>query len=147
MVATLQCLLECHTLPRGGPALAGCQRLGIQEGNEVVQDIPFAGETEIHFHFSFQAAVDAASGKVTSKGKVVQGPRSDPFIYICWGDRSEGKWVQYGRTKILLSGIPREHIQRALQEGSLLRARIRLTDPKGNPALATLKPDTIEWME
>ena len=147
MTATLHCLFECHTLPRGGSPSPGYQRLGIQEGNEVVQDIPFAGEAEIHFHFSFQVAVDAASGKVTFKGKMVQGPRSDPFIYICWGDRLEGKWVQYGRTKILLSGIPREHIQRTLQEGSLLRARIRLTDPKGKPALATLKPDFIEWME
>ena len=147
MTATLQGLLVCHTLPEAGVPKAESQRLGIQEGKEVLQDVPFAGQAEIHFPFSLQVDVEAASGNVTYKGKVVQGPRSDPFIYLCWGDRSDGRWVPYGRTKIKLSGIPQAHIQRALQAGKLLQVRIRLTDPKGNPALATLKQDYIAWLE
>jgi len=147
MAVTLQGQLECHTLPHVVSSLAVYQRLGIQEGKEVAQDMPFYGQAEIHFHFTLQVEVDAVSGKVIFKGKVVQGPRSNPFIYLCWGDRSEGNWVPYGRTKIPLNSILHEHIQRGQKEGTPMRARIRLTDPKGNPALATLKPDYIEWME
>ncbi|MBE0696631.1 MAG: hypothetical protein IH586_06880 [Anaerolineaceae bacterium] len=143
----LQIQFECHRLPRSGAPQASCQRLGIQEGKEVVQDIPFEGQAEIRFQFSLQAEMEPVSGTVFFKGKYVQGPRSAPFIYLCWGDRIEGTWVPCGRTKIPLGAIPREQIQRALEDGSALRARISLTDRRGNPAFATLKADHVEWVD
>ena len=39
MAASLQVLFECHTLPRSGSPVPNCQRLGIQEGKEVVLDV------------------------------------------------------------------------------------------------------------
>ena len=101
----------------------------------------------ICFHFSFLVEMDPVGGKILFKGKFVQGPRSDPFVYLCWGDRLEGAWVQCGRAKIPLSAIPRGQIQQTLHDGGALHARIGMTDSRGNPAFATLKANQVEWIE
>jgi hypothetical protein len=146
MADILEVQFVCHTLPRSGSPALACRRLGIQEGKEVVQDVPFEGQAGVHFAFSVQVVVDPASGAVVFKGKYVQGPRSDPFIYLCWGDRLEaGGWEAVGRSKIPLGAVPSAQIQQALQEGGALRARIGLSDWRGNPAFATLKADHVEW--
>ena len=147
MTATLQVVFDCHTLPKPGVPMPICQRLGIQEGKEVVQDVPYEAQTEIRLQIPIQVEVDPANGTKFFKGKYVQGPRTAPFIYLCWGDRSDGAWDQWGRAKIPLGAIPGQQIQQALQDGSLLRARIGLTDSRGNPACATLKADHVAWME
>lgn len=147
MATTLQVLFECHTFPHPGSPRPICQRLGIQEGKEVTQDIPFEGQVEVSFHFTLQVEVEPISGMTIYRGKYVQGPRYNPFIYLCWGNRSEGNWEQYGRAKIPLSVIPRQQIQQKLQDGSLLSARIRMTGSNGNPALATLNSNHVEWIE
>ncbi len=147
MAATLQVLFECHTLPHSGSPLPICQRLGIQEGKAVIRDIPFEGQAEIRFQFSLQAEMEPVSETVIFKGKFVQGPRTASFIYLCWGDRSAGAWVGYGRAKIPLGAIPRLQIQRALQDGRALRARIGMCDSRGNPACGTLKENQVEWIE
>ena len=147
MVKTLQVIFVCHTLPHSGSTLPTCKRLGIQEGKEVVQDVPIEDQDEIQFQFSLQAEAAPEGEMVIFKGKVVQGPRSAPFIYLCWGDRSEGAWVQCGRAKIPLGAIPSRQIQKALDNGSALRARIGMTDSRGNPAFATLKADHVAWIE
>ncbi len=147
MAATLQVQFECHTLPHSASSLPHCQRLGIQEGKVVILDIPVEGQAEIRFQFSLQAEVEPVSGKIIFKGKYVQGPRSDPFIYLCWGDRPEGIWAPCGRSKIPLGAIPSQQIQRALRDGGALRARISMTDSRGKPAFATLKANHVEWMD
>jgi hypothetical protein len=124
-----------------------CQRLGIQEGKEVIQDRVYGGQARIHFQFPIQIEMEPAGGMVIFKGKYVQGPRSDPFIYLCWGSRSEGTWVSCGRSKIPLNAIPRAQIQRALNDGGVLRARVSLTNHLGNPKFATLKAENVEWIE
>lgn len=147
MATMLQVRFECHTLPAPGALAPTCQRLGIQEGKAVIQDIALAGQDEIHFQFPLQLEVEPVSGMVIFRGKYVQGPRADPFVYLCWGDRAEGTWMQCGRSKIPLGAIPRALIDRALRDGAVLQARIRLTNRQGNPAFATLKADQVTWME
>jgi hypothetical protein len=146
MAAALKVVFECHTLPQSGSPSPTCQRLGIQQGNDVVEDIPFAGRAEIHFRFTLQVEEEPDTAKVNFKGKLVQGPRSDRFVYLCWGDRPGGTWEPCGRAKIPLGAIPRQQLQRALTDGKPLRARIRLTGSRGNPAFATLKEDLVEWV-
>jgi hypothetical protein len=145
MTNTLQVVFECHSLPLIGAALPGCRRLGIQEAKIVVQDVPFEGKELIHFFFALQ--VEFNSAKPIFRGKYVQGPRSDPFIYLCWGEREGEAWAQTGRAKILLATIPGTLMERALREGSPLKARIRMVDARGNPAMATLKAGLVEWIE
>jgi hypothetical protein len=147
MLTTLQAVFVCHSLPNSPSHLPTCQRLGIQEGKEVVQDVPFDDRSEIHLQFSFQVEVEPSSGTFIFKGKYVQGPRSAPFIYLCWGERPEGAWVQCGRAKIPLGAIPKKQIQRMLENGGVLRARIAMSDSRGNPAFATLKENHVEWIE
>lgn len=143
----IQCLFECHNLPETGAPSADCRRLGIQEGKDVVEDVPYAGQAEIHFAFTLRVETEPGSGPVVFKGKYVQGPRSEPFVYLCWGDRPDGEWVGCGRSKIPLGAIPTGQIERALQGGGPLRARISLTGRGGGPAFATLKADHVAWME
>jgi hypothetical protein len=90
--------------------------------------------------------VEIDAGKPVIKGKFVQGPRSDPFVYLAWGDWEGAAWTQVGRAKIPLGAIPPGLLERALREGSPLCARIRMVDGRGRPALATLKPGQVEWL-
>ena len=147
MPATLQVVFECYCLPHPVSHLPTCQRLGIQEEKEVVQDVPFEGKSEIQFHFSIQAEAVPSGGAFFFKGKYAQGPKSARFIYLCWGERTDGAWAPCGRAKIPLGAIPHQQIQQALEHGGVLRARIVMTDSRGNPAFATLKGNHVEWIE
>jgi hypothetical protein len=144
---TLQVLFECHSLPAAGAPQPVCQRLGIQAGKEVLQDIPYGDQSVIQFQFTLQAILAPDGGQVIFKGRYVQGPRAEPFIYLCWGDRADGNWVQYGRSKIPLRAIPHQLLQQGWASGKALHARIRLSDSRGMPALATLKENLVEWLE
>ncbi len=64
MIATLQVQFECHTLPSSASLPPLCHRLGIQEGKEVIEDIPFEGQAEIRFQFTLQANLEPVSGTV-----------------------------------------------------------------------------------
>ena len=145
MANPLQVIFECSSLPLTGIAQPNCRRLGIQEAKTVTQDVPFEGQELIRF--SFPLLVDMGSSQPVFKGKFVQGPRSDPFIYLSWGDREGEAWVQVGRAKILLGTIPPGQLERALRESGALMARIQMVDIHGKPAMGTLKPRQVAWIE
>jgi len=147
MFTTLQVVLECHSLPSPGPLLASIRRLGIQEGREVIEDVPFEAQAEIRFQFPLQAELDPPGEKAVFKGKFVQGPRTEQFVYLCWGDRQEGAWTMLGRAKIPLDAVPLQQVRRAMEAGGRLRARIRMSDARGKPSVAMLKTGQVEWVD
>ncbi len=146
MVDTLLVDFECVSLPEPDSFATGCRRLGIQDGKVVTQDVLIEGQATIHFQFTIQVAIDPANDTPNFKGSYIQGPRAAHFIYLCWGDRHEGGWVMHSRAKIPLAGLPVEKIQQAVRAGTPLRARIRMSDSRGKPAVATLKPGQVEWL-
>ena len=50
----------------------------------------------------------------------------------------------FRRAKLMLDGVPAEVLAEAAQEG-LIVGRLGLTDPKGQPLCAAVRPPVIEW--
>jgi hypothetical protein len=50
----------------------------------------------------------------------------------------------FRRAKIMFDGIPAD-VMAAAQESGVLVGRLGLTDPKGNPTCAAVRPPLIEW--
>jgi hypothetical protein len=79
------------------------------------------------------------------RGPYISGPPGGRFIYLSWGVVGEpGRFEMFRRAKIMLDGIPPE-VMVAAQTSGVLVGRLGLTDPKGNPTCAAVRPPLIEW--
>jgi hypothetical protein len=136
--------IECCDFPCATLSPYAHLRLGTQERDDVVQDVSCA-EGLAYFRFTLEAVFDPAGGSVVWRGAYAHGPRTDRFIYLCWGAWGEGGWQHFRRAKIPLIGLDPALVQRAVRENRPLRARIRMTDAKGEPVAATLKADQVAW--
>lgn len=87
----------------------------------------------------------APDGLADLKGPYIQGPPGGRFIYLNWGtvDRP-GEFAMFRRAKLLLNEVPPEVLSRAADLGVLI-GRLGLTDAKGNPTCASVRPPLIEW--
>jgi hypothetical protein len=79
------------------------------------------------------------------KGTYIQGPPGGRFIYLSWGTvDGAGCFELFRRAKLWLEAIPAEVIEAALGAGALV-GRLGLTDAKGHPLCAAVRPPVIEW--
>jgi hypothetical protein len=82
---------------------------------------------------------------VDLKGPYIQGPRGGRFIYLSWGTVDDpGTFEMFRRAKVWLEAVPLPVVERAV-DGGLLVGRLGLTDPKGHPLCASVRPPAIEW--
>jgi hypothetical protein len=89
-------------------------------------------------------AVDGPAG-VDLKGPFVQGRPGERFIYLSWGVVDEsGGFALFRRAKVMLDAVPSDVLRRAVASGVLV-GRLGLTDEKGNPTCAAVRPPLIEW--
>jgi len=90
------------------------------------------------------SAVPSPSG-VDLKGPYIQGPPGGRFIYLSWGTVDDVKsFTLFRRAKLWFDAIPPTVIESALDLG-LLVGRLGLTDRKGKPLCAAVRPPVIEW--
>jgi len=79
------------------------------------------------------------------KGPYIQGPPGGRFIYLSWGTVNSGNTFKlFRRAKVWLDAIPPDVLERAADAGVLV-GRLGLTDAKGNPTCAAVRPPAIEW--
>ena len=79
------------------------------------------------------------------KDLYIQGRPGARFIYLSWGsvnDANEFRLLR--RAKLCLDGVPAEVLTRAVAQ-ELLVGRLGLTDHKGNPLCAAVRPPLITW--
>jgi hypothetical protein len=82
---------------------------------------------------------------VDLKGPYVQGPPGGRFIYLSWGAVDGAhNFTLFRRAKLWLDAIPSGVMENAMELG-LLVGRLGLTDHKGNPLCAAVRPPVIEW--
>ena len=118
-------------------------RLGIQRNREVLNDIP--GDSAEAVFTALLRVVRPADGGLDFRGPYVFGTRGDRFLYLCWGERRDGTWVGFRRAKIKLGHVPREVWDSAINEGRAVVGQLELTDARGGPKCASLKPDEVMW--
>ena len=82
---------------------------------------------------------------VDLKGPYIQGPPGGRFIYLSWGTVDDAQtFTLFRRAKLSLDAIPQTVIDSAQRLGMLV-GRLGLTDAKGNPLCAAVRPPVIEW--
>ncbi|MDQ6698177.1 MAG: DUF5990 family protein [Actinomycetota bacterium] len=89
-------------------------------------------------------AVDTPAG-IDLKGPHIQGPAHRRFVYLSWVTVDDAeRFTMFRRAKLWLDAVPPEVLDRAVDHG-LLVGRLGLTDPKGNPLCASVRPPVITW--
>jgi hypothetical protein len=84
-------------------------------------------------------------GDIDIKGPYIQGRPTERFIYLSWGEvDATGRFEMFRRAKLMLDAIPATTITAALTTGVLV-GRLGLTDTKGNPLCASVRPPAIAW--
>lgn len=79
-------------------------------------------------------------------GPSVGGDRTDRHIGLVWGDvPGDGTLDMFRGAKLRLVDVPPDLITDAMRPGHRLVARVRLTDDRGNPVCARLRPSHLTW--
>jgi hypothetical protein len=79
-------------------------------------------------------------------GPSVGGDRTDRHLGLVWGDvPGDGTLQLFRGAKLRLVDVPPDVITDAMRPGHRLVARVRLTDDKGNPVCARLRPSHLTW--
>ena len=79
-------------------------------------------------------------------GPSVRGDRSDRHLGLIWGDvPGDGTFRLFRGAKLRLVDVDQRIVEQAWQPGYALVARVKLTDARGNPVCARVRPPDIEW--
>jgi hypothetical protein len=78
-------------------------------------------------------------------GPYVQGGPGGRFVYLSWGTvDGAGTFSMFRRAKLCLDAVPSDVLNTAVK-GELLVGRLGLTDSRGQPLCASVRPPLIEW--
>ncbi|TMR06316.1 monooxygenase [Nonomuraea turkmeniaca] len=79
------------------------------------------------------------------RGPFVHGRPGGRFVYLSWGTVDEARvFSMFRRAKLWLDAIPAGVLE-AAGDGGVLVARLGLTDAKGQPLCASVRPPLVEW--
>jgi hypothetical protein len=89
--------------------------------------------------------LDCSVQGVDIRGPYIQGPPKGRFIYLNWGTVDDaGRFALFRRAKLMLEDVPADVRDAAVASG-LLVGSLGLTDGKGNPVCASVRPPQISW--
>jgi uncharacterized protein DUF5990 len=118
--------------------------VGVQVGKEpvglVAGDAPGA-------HWDVEVGTVAGADGVDLRGPAVHGKRGERFLYLTWGDvGADGSFAMFRRAKLMVNDIdPSLLADAAAADDGALRAEIVLTDERGGPRCARVRPPAIVW--
>ena len=100
---------------------------------------------EANFEFDVDVLPDDTGGW-DFRGPYVHGKRGERFLYLTWGDHPPGgAFTMFRRAKLHLSSLDSALIAAATAPAHRLVARLALTDARGGPRCASLRPPAISW--
>lgn len=125
----------------GEPGHSTNIHVGIQRGKEPIDFFP-GDAAEARWRFT--AAVRETKAGVELAGPYIQGRIGDRFVYLSWVEVADGFATMFRRAKLMLAPAA-PAIAAAVAEGKTLRGELGLTDAKGNPTCASVRPPAITW--
>jgi hypothetical protein len=97
-------------------------------------------------HWVIEVRTVIADGGVDLRGPAVFGKRGERFLYLTWGDVGTGdSFAMFRRAKLMIGDIEPELLAAAARDGGVLVASFSLTDERGCPRCARVKPPVISW--
>ncbi len=96
-------------------------------------------------HWTLDCTAAATPAGVDLKGPWLQGRPGARFVYLSWGVVDDaGAFAMFRRAKLMLDAVDPSTVAAAVR-GGRLTARLRLTDAKGHPLCAAVRPPAVEW--
>jgi uncharacterized protein DUF5990/uncharacterized protein DUF5655 len=96
--------------------------------------------------WEFAVTIRRGADGIDFGGPSVRGDRSDRHVGLVWGEvPGDGTFRLFRGVKLRLVDVDQTLVERAWQQGYALVARVRLTDARGNPICARVRPPDIEW--
>jgi hypothetical protein len=139
--------IEGHDLPGLSCAPADADatyqniHVGVQRRQEVV-DLVAGDAPDARWRLAVTTKIND-DGTVDFAGPYVHGRRGDRFLYLSWGGGPDGLEM-FRRAKLNFADCDRAVLAAALASGQLT-VRVHLTDPRGNPRCARVKPPDAIW--
>ncbi|MEW1908815.1 DUF5990 family protein [Kitasatospora sp. NPDC085895] len=82
---------------------------------------------------------------VDLRGPHLQGGPYARFVHLSWGTvDGAGGFTMFRRAKLMLDAVAPETVEAAVASG-LLVARLGLTDGRGQPLCAAVRPPAVTW--
>jgi hypothetical protein len=143
--------IEGHDLPgrdcAGAAGFPGYRNIhvGVQRRDRPDQwlDLQPSDAPRVSWEMDCTAAA-VTGGVLDARGPYVQGGPSRRFIYLSWGEIDGGGFVMFRRAKLWLDGVDEATARDAVAAGRLT-ARLGLTDAKGHPLCAAVRPPMVTW--
>ena len=107
--------------------------VGVQRGREVVDMVPADAAEAV-----FELDVDIRAGKLG--GPYIHGRQGERFIYLSWGELDGDDFRMFRRAKLHV-----DHLDPTEVDGRTVEGALTLTDHKGNPLCASVRPPRITW--
>jgi hypothetical protein len=140
----LRIRIEGTNLPGRTFCEHGNVHVGVQCRSDPV-DLTPGDAPEAIFEFDIDI-LPSEEGAWDFRGPHVHGKRAERFLYLTWGDLSPtGEFTMFRRAKLHLSSLDESLITAAAEPTHHLIARLGLTDGKGAPRCASLRPPAIDW--
>ena len=136
-------LIEGTNLPGTAFAEHRHVHVGVQCRSDAVDLVPGDAPAAA---FEFDVGVLLTPDGWDFRGPYVHGKRGERFIYLALGDRPPGgDFAMFRRAKLHLSCLGHDLVAQAVAPGHRLVARLSLTDARGGPRCASLRPPAIAW--
>ena len=85
-----------------------------------------------------------ADGVVDLRGPAVHGKKGERFLYLTWGEVGPGdSFAMFRRAKLMIGDIDPVMLAAAAADDGILVASLSLTDERGGPRCARVKPPAI----
>lgn len=137
-------MLNVRIIGEAMPGRVFCERanvhVGVQRGQEVVQIQPGDAPSA---RFSFGIVLRETDDGIDFRSPFVHGKPGERFFYLSWGDvTTDGTFEMFRRAKLMLSAIPPGLVT---AKTKTLEAYLGLTDAKGGPRCAAVRPPSVSW--
>jgi Family of unknown function (DUF5990) len=133
--------IVCTNLPAEG---ANSLHLGIQH-DKAITEMASVASKKIVFRPVLRAQRNT-DGSVNFLGPFAQGPKTERFIYLNWVTApANQQTVMIGRIKLHLNHIAWKAVRNAVDTNRPLRVNLALTNAKGNPLMASVRPGVARW--
>jgi hypothetical protein len=131
----MRLVVEGHHLP--GRVCGGHRdvHVGVQVRRDPVDLVPGDAVTA---RWEVDVEVLERDGVLDFRGPAVHGRRGERFVYLTWGEGAGSAYTMFRRAKLMLDDVPDPC-------ASTVTARVHLTDERGLPRCARLRPPALSW--
>lgn len=120
----------------------GNVQVGVQRKAEVVERVPADAESA---RWELEVTSREVDGLLDVGGPWVHGRPGARFLYLSWGTVAGDEFGMFRRAKLLFGDIPTALLRSGHDGAGVLVGSLGLTDAKGGPRCARVRPPDVSW--